>query len=109
MHDELFAISLVDGESTVEGPVGTVVSLVAIGECTGVTTSGMRWELDDFTLPFGPRGPANVTSPSTGLSLIVRRTSVSRVSRVSWFTQVLGVPDLSGAAVTSPANGGHSI
>jgi thiamine pyrophosphokinase len=67
MHDELFAISLVDGESTVEGPVGAVVSLVAIGECTGVTTSGMRWELDDFTLPFGPRGIHNeiARSPAT--------------------------------------------
>lgn len=59
MHDELFAISVVEGEVRVEGPEGTVVSLVAMGECTGVTTRGMRWELDDFTLPFGPRGIHN--------------------------------------------------
>lgn len=67
MHDELFAISLVEGEAVVEGPVGTVVSLVAIGECHGVSTKGMRWDLDDFTLPFGPRGIHNeiASSPAT--------------------------------------------
>lgn len=67
MHDELFAISLVEGSSSVEGPVGTVVSLVAIGECTGVTTSGMRWDLDNFMLSFGPRGVHNeiATSPAS--------------------------------------------
>jgi len=67
MHDELFAISLVDGEARVEAPEGTVVSLVAIGECRGVSTSGMRWELEEFTLPFGPRGIHNEVahSPAT--------------------------------------------
>jgi thiamine pyrophosphokinase len=67
LHDEMFEISLVDGETRVEGPVGTVVSLVAIGECRGVSTSGMRWELQDFTLPFGPRGVHNeiARSPAT--------------------------------------------
>jgi thiamine pyrophosphokinase len=67
LHDELFEISLVDGETTVEGPVGTVISLFAIGECRGVSTSGMRWELHDFTLPFGPRGVHNeiARSPAT--------------------------------------------
>lgn len=59
MHDERFAISLVQGHAVVEGSEGTVVSLVAIGECLGVTTTGMRWDLDDFTLPFGPRGIHN--------------------------------------------------
>lgn len=67
MHDELFAISLVDREARVEAPEGTVVSLVAIGECRGVSTSGMRWELEEFTLPFGPRGIHNEVahSPAT--------------------------------------------
>lgn len=67
MHDELFAISLVEGEASVEGPPGTVISLVAIGECRGVTTDGLRWELEDFTLPFGPRGVHNeiARSPAT--------------------------------------------
>lgn len=64
MHDELFAISLVDGEARVEAPEGTVVSLVAIGECRGVSTSGMRWELEEFTLPFGPRGIHNEVAHS---------------------------------------------
>lgn len=67
VQDELFEISLVHGELTLEGPVGTVVSLVAIGECRGVTTGGLRWPLRDFTLPFGPRGIHNeiAESPAT--------------------------------------------
>ena len=59
VHDEFFEITLVDGTSPIEGPPGTVVSLVAIGECAGVTTRGLRWPLEDFTLPFGPRGIHN--------------------------------------------------
>lgn len=67
MHDELFEISLVDGEATIDAPAGTLVSLVAIGTCEGVTTSGMRWNLADFTLNFGPRGIHNevAASPAT--------------------------------------------
>jgi thiamine pyrophosphokinase len=67
IHDELFEISLVDGEATVEGPPGTVVSLVAIGPCTGVTTRGLRWPLEDFTLDFGPRGVHNEIESSPAL------------------------------------------
>jgi thiamine pyrophosphokinase len=67
MHDEMFEIVLVDGDLEVEGPPGTVISLVAIGTCTGVTTRGLRWPLRDFTLPFGPRGVHNEIehSPAT--------------------------------------------
>jgi thiamine pyrophosphokinase len=64
VHDELFEISLVDGETVIEGEPGTVISLVAIGECTGVTTRGLRWPLRDFTLPFGPRGVHNEIAES---------------------------------------------
>ncbi|MGE0599436.1 MAG: thiamine diphosphokinase [Dehalococcoidia bacterium] len=64
IHDELFEISLVDGSLTIDGPEGTVVSLVALGECTGVTTDGLRWPLEDFTLPFGPRGIHNEIASS---------------------------------------------
>lgn len=64
VHDEMFEICLVDRETVVEGPLGTVVSLVAIGMCTGVTTRGLRWPLKDFTLPFGPRGIHNEISES---------------------------------------------
>lgn len=79
LHDELFEISLVDGRAEVAGPPGTLVSLVAIGECTGVTTEGLRWPLEEFTLPFGPRGihnevehqPASV-SVRTGTLLLFR-------------------------------------
>jgi thiamine pyrophosphokinase len=57
--DDLFDIRLVDGEATVDAEPGTVVSLVAIGECTGISTRGLRWDLDDVTLGFSPRGIHN--------------------------------------------------
>ena len=59
IRDEAFTITLVDGSETIVGPPGTVISLVAIGECTGVTTRGLRWDLADFTLGFSPRGVHN--------------------------------------------------
>lgn len=57
--DERFTVELVDGEAAVEGPPGTVVSLVAVGRCEGVSTSGLRWELRDVALEFGARGVHN--------------------------------------------------
>ena len=57
--DERFAIELVDGEAAVDGEAGTVVSLVALGRCEGVTTSGLRWELHDHTLEFSAYGIHN--------------------------------------------------
>ena len=67
MVDERFAIELVDGEATVEGPAGTVVSLVALGSCEGVTTSGLRWELENAALEFSAYGVHNeiAASPAT--------------------------------------------
>lgn len=59
LHDDHFIISLVDGYAEIEGAPGTLVSLVAIGVCHGVTTTGMRWDLDNFTLRFSPRGIHN--------------------------------------------------
>ena len=65
--DDLFDISLVDGKARVEAPAGTVVSLVAIGQCRGVTTTGMRWDLTDYPLAFSPYGVHNEVahSPAT--------------------------------------------
>ena len=57
--DDRFAISLVDGNASVEGQPGTVVSLVAIGVCEGVRTVGLRWDLHGERLPFSPRGIHN--------------------------------------------------
>jgi thiamine pyrophosphokinase len=57
--DDLFDIRLVQGEATVNAPPGTVVSLVAIGSCEGVTTEGMRWDLDEYPLRFSPYGVHN--------------------------------------------------
>ncbi len=57
--DEYFEISLVDGRAEIAGPEGTVVSLLAIGTCTGLTTSGLRWPLTGHTLSFSPFGTHN--------------------------------------------------
>lgn len=57
--DDRFAVSLIHRRASIQGPPGTVVSLIAIGRCTGVTTNGLRWELRDETLEFSPRGIHN--------------------------------------------------
>lgn len=57
--DDQFEVSLVEGLARVEALPGTVISLVAIGACTGVTTTGMRWDLTDHTLQFSPFGVHN--------------------------------------------------
>jgi thiamine pyrophosphokinase len=59
VSDDLFDISLVEGAATIEGEPGTVVSLVAIGRCEGVTTNGLRWDLANHTLDFSPLGVHN--------------------------------------------------
>jgi thiamine pyrophosphokinase len=57
--DDQFDVRRVDGDAIVDAPAGTIVSLVAIGECTGVTTSGLRWDLGGVTLRFSPYGVHN--------------------------------------------------
>ena len=64
IHDDRFEVTLVDGESVFEAPVGTVISLVAIGACTGVTTSGLRWDLQDQAVEFSPLGVHNEVARS---------------------------------------------
>lgn len=64
--DDWFEVSLVEGEAWVEAEPGTVVSLVAIGTCKGVTTENLRWNLRGATLSFSPLGIHNevVASPA---------------------------------------------
>jgi thiamine pyrophosphokinase len=45
-------------------PTGTVVSLVAIGRCTWVTTTGLRWNLARHDLVFSPYGVHNEVAQS---------------------------------------------
>lgn len=67
IHDDLFEVSLVEGTVSIDAAPGTVVSLIAIGVCRGVTTTGLRWDLEDYTLPFSPIGIHNeiATSPAS--------------------------------------------
>lgn len=57
--DDLFEVSLVEGEVRVEGAPGTVVSLLSIGRSRGVKTTGLRWDLDGVDLHFSPLGVHN--------------------------------------------------
>ncbi len=83
--DDLFEVTRVDSRVEIDSPVGTVISLVAIGVCTGVSTSGLRWELHDRTLAFSPLGvhnelvrtPASVTV-AEGLLLLFRGRFVEK-------------------------------
>lgn len=68
--DDYFEVSLIDGEATVDAPIGTVVSLIAIGQSTGVTTTGLRWNLTDYPLTFSPHGIHNeVAEPPAHISV----------------------------------------
>ncbi len=85
LHDDDFVISLVAGEATIDAEPGTIVSLVALGECHGVSTRGLRWDLQDFTLTFGPRGihnevarPPAAVAVRTGDLLLFRGRRVER-------------------------------
>lgn len=57
--DDEFEVELVQELVTIDSPPGTVVSLVAIGACSGITTTGLRWNLDGASLSFSPRGVHN--------------------------------------------------
>lgn len=70
--DDQFDVEIVDGQAELNGPAGTVVSLVAIGRCTGVTTSGLRWDLRDHTLDFSPYGVHNEIARSPASISVVR-------------------------------------
>ncbi|MGD9932447.1 MAG: thiamine diphosphokinase [Dehalococcoidia bacterium] len=66
VDDQFIAVG-VHGVETIDAPAGTIVSLVAIGMCEGVTTRGLRWDLDRYLLRFSPYGVHNevATTPAT--------------------------------------------
>lgn len=69
--DDQFEVSLVEAAATIDAPPGTIVSLVAIGRCTGVTTHGLRWDLTAHTLDFSPLGVHNeVALPPATVSVL---------------------------------------
>lgn len=57
--DDLFDVSLVESSATFDAPAGTVVSLIAIGPCNDVSTTGLRWNLRHASLDFSPLGVHN--------------------------------------------------
>lgn len=71
MVDDQFETSLVSETTEIAGEPGTVISLVALGVCTGVTTEGLRWKLQNDTLDFSPHGIHNELIGTSG-SVTVR-------------------------------------
>lgn len=57
--DDLFETELVTDKLQLKEPLGTIVSLVAIGACQGVTTSGFRWNLNEASFEFDTQGIHN--------------------------------------------------
>jgi thiamine pyrophosphokinase len=57
--DEHFTTTLVKKKATIHAPEGTMVSLIAPGGASGVTTRGFRYELKDRALPFSSLGIHN--------------------------------------------------
>lgn len=72
---------------SLNGPPGTVVSLLPIGDAGGVTTSGLRYPLRDEPLPAGA---------ARGISNVIERTGAS----VSLGTGVLVVIEIADGGVT---------
>ncbi len=68
--DDYFEVSLIEQQAMVDAPIGTVVSLIAIGQAEGVTTTGLRWNLTAYPLAFSPRGIHNeVAKPPAHISV----------------------------------------
>jgi|TARA_B110000263_G_scaffold158902_1_gene138069 thiamine pyrophosphokinase len=57
--DDFFEIELVNYKLHLKEPLGTVISLVALGRCLGITTSGLRWNLNEATFEFSTQGIHN--------------------------------------------------
>tara|TARA_B100000029_G_scaffold9594_1_gene10549 strand:+ start:6975 stop:7607 length:633 start_codon:yes stop_codon:yes gene_type:complete len=57
--DDFFETELITDEMQLKEPLGTIVSLVAIGACQGVTTTGFRWNLSEANLKFSTQGIHN--------------------------------------------------
>jgi thiamine pyrophosphokinase len=63
--DDLGEMMYVGRELTIEAKRGDVVSLIPLNRCEGVTTSGLRYGLEDETLELGVReGTSNVVLAS---------------------------------------------
>lgn len=59
LRDDRFDVRHAGDGCTLDVPAGTMVSLVANGTARGVTTGGLRWNLDGVDLAFGTRGIHN--------------------------------------------------
>jgi thiamine pyrophosphokinase len=53
-------VHVVHARTTITGDAGSTVSLIPLTDCTGVSTSGLAWQLDGADLPAGTtRGVSN--------------------------------------------------
>jgi thiamine pyrophosphokinase len=59
--------------ASLDGPVGTIVSLIPMGDVAGVTTDGLRYPLHDEPLPAGPARGLSNERIALSASVTVRR------------------------------------
>jgi len=68
--DDEGVLQAVGREFVLEAPRGTTVSLIPLSACTGIKTSGLKWELKNESLELGKR---------ESTSNVVRRARLTRV------------------------------
>ncbi len=72
MVDDMGELVFVGRTYSFEAPPGTVVSLIPLARCDGITTRGLKFTLEGETLELGGRGISNVVV-SNPVSITVER------------------------------------
>lgn len=71
--DSFCDIQAIDGEIVFEARVGSIVSLMPLGRCTGVTTIGLKYPLRNESLELGVREGASNEVISSPVRISVKR------------------------------------
>lgn len=71
---------------TWEAAPGTTVSLIPLGRCEGIVTSGLKWELKNGTLELGVRESTSNVVRSSPFTISVRRGQLLLYLLVSPFS-----------------------
>jgi thiamine pyrophosphokinase len=71
--DNRAELTFVGRSCTFAAPPGTIVSLIPIKPCEGITTTGLKWELKNETLALGFRGGTSNIVNSSPVRIRVRR------------------------------------
>ena len=69
-------IQIVDKRMTFESRIGSVVSLMPLGRCEGITTTGLEFPLHDESLELGVREGTSNTVISSPIEISVKKGSL---------------------------------